>query len=216
MRNNHYLKTTLTVCGALCALTFLAGCQSTGSSSTSTAAKPAEPAGTPPATASTAKPATPATPATAAKVIRINAGAFEPFTDSSGNVWAAETGFDGGSTIDRDPSLAIQKTKDPTLFHSEHYSMDSFSVAVPNGKYLAKLYFAETFDGISGPGERVFSFSLHGHDFKDFDVWVKAGGANIAYVESVPVEVTDGKFMIKFTPNVENPEINAIELIPQP
>jgi hypothetical protein len=93
--------------------------------------------------------------------------------------------------------------------------MDSFSCEVPSGKYLAKLYFAETFDGITGPGQRVFSFNVHGREFKDFDVWVKAGGPNRAYVESVPVEVTDGKFKIVFTSNIENPEINAIELIPQ-
>jgi hypothetical protein len=94
--------------------------------------------------------------------------------------------------------------------------MSSFSVAVPNGKYVAKLHFAETFDGVSGPGGRVFSFNVHGREFKDFDVFVKAGGANRAYVETVPVEVTNGKFTITFTSNIENPEINAIELAPQP
>ena len=68
--------------------------------------------------------------------------------------------------------------------------MNSFSCAVPNGKYTAKLYFAETYEGITGPGQRVFSFNVQGHEFKDFDVFVKAGGANRAYVETVPVEVT--------------------------
>ncbi|HEX5398347.1 MAG TPA: malectin, partial [Verrucomicrobiae bacterium] len=148
-------------------------------------------------------------------IIRIDAGSSEPFTDSSGNVWQAEKGFDGGDVIDRDPSLAIANTKDPGLFHTEHYSMDSVTLDVPNGKYLAKLYFAETYEGISGPGDRVFSFNVQGHPFNNFDVWVKAGGADRAYVESVPVEVTDGKFKITFTPIQENPEINAIELIPQ-
>jgi hypothetical protein len=158
----------------------------------------------------------PATPANATKkVIRIRAGSTDALTDSSGNVWEGERGFEGGSTIDRDSSLAIANTKDPGLFRSEHYSMDSFSCAVPNGKYVAKLYFAETFDGISGPGERVFSFNVQGKPFKDFDVLVKAGGANKAYVETVPVEVTNGTFKITFTSQVENPEINGIELIPQ-
>ncbi len=40
-------------------------------------------------------------------------------------------------------------------------------------------------------------------------------GANCAYVETVPVEVTDGKFKITFTSNIENPQINAIEILPQ-
>jgi hypothetical protein len=155
-----------------------------------------------------------AAPGTPAAAIRIKAGSSAPFTDSSGNVWQADQGFDGGDIIER-PDLAIANTKDAGLFQSEHYSMDSFSTKVPNGKYVAKLYFAETYDGITGPGQRVFSFNVQGHEFKDFDVWVKAGGPNRAYIETVPVEVTDGTFKITFTSNVENPQINAIEIIPQ-
>jgi hypothetical protein len=93
--------------------------------------------------------------------------------------------------------------------------MESFSCKVPNGKYIAKLYFAETYEGIYGPGERVFSFKVQGHEFKDFDIWKKAGGPYRAYVQTVPVEVTNGEFRIDFTFQVENPMINAIELIPQ-
>jgi len=154
--------------------------------------------------------------APAVETIRINAGAFEPFTDSSGNVWLADQGFEGGATIDRDPSTSIAGTSDPALFLVEHYSMDSFTRKIPNGKYIVKLYFAETFDGIYGPGDRVFSFTVQGKEFKDFDIWVKAGGFNRAYIETVPVEVTNGEFRIDFTPQMENPMINAIEIIPQP
>ena len=93
--------------------------------------------------------------------------------------------------------------------------MTSFSCNAPNGKYLAKLHFAETYEGVKGDGWRVFSFNVQGHEFKDFDVYKKAGGPNRAYVETVPVEVTDGTFKITFTVKVENPQINAIELVPQ-
>jgi outer membrane protein assembly factor BamB len=109
----------------------------------------------------------------------------------------------------------VTGTKDPGLFTSEHFSMTAFSCKIPNGKYLAKLYFAETYQGITGPGQRVFSFNVQGQEFKDFDIWVKAGGPKRAYVETVPVEVTNGEFRIVFTPKVENPAINAIEIIPQ-
>ena len=61
----------------------------------------------------------------------------------------------------------------------------------------------------------MFSYSVQGHEFKDFDIWAKTGGPNRAYVESVPVEVTNGQFRITFTSQVQNPEINAIEIIPQ-
>lgn len=93
--------------------------------------------------------------------------------------------------------------------------MQSFSRDVPNGNYIVKLHFAETFEGIAGPGERVFSFNVQGHEFKDFDVWVKAGGPSRAYIETVPVEVTNGVFRIGFTSKIENPQINAIEIIPE-
>jgi enterochelin esterase-like enzyme len=149
-----------------------------------------------------------------ANIIRIKAGKSEPVKDAEGNVWLADQGFEGGQTIER-PDIQIANTKSPDLYRAEHYSMDSFSRPVPNGKYLVKLHFAETFDGITGPGQRVFSFNVQGHEFKDFDVWAKAGGPLKAYIEAVPIEVTDGKIKITFTPNVENPQICALEIIPQ-
>ena len=156
-----------------------------------------------------------AAPAIAAEVIRIKAGLFTQFTDSNGNKWSPDQGFKGGATIDRDPETRIEGTEDPGLYLSEHYAMDSFSYKLPNGKYVAKLHFAETFEGITGPGQRVFSYNVQGREFKDLDIWVKAGGANRAYIETVPVEVTDGEFRIDFISQIENPEINAIEIFPQ-
>jgi hypothetical protein len=40
------------------------------------------------------------------------------------------------------------------------------------------------------------------------------GKAQKAYVETVPVDVTDGKLKITFTPIIQNPQINGIEIIP--
>jgi hypothetical protein len=93
--------------------------------------------------------------------------------------------------------------------------MTAFSCKIPNGKYIANLYFAETYARITGPGQRVFSLNVEGHEIKDFDIWAKAGGPRRAYIESVKVEVTDEEFNIAFTRDVENPAINAIEIIPQ-
>jgi hypothetical protein len=155
-----------------------------------------------------------ATGAVGSQTVRIKAGKSEPVKDAEGNVWQADQGFEGGQTIER-PDIQIANTKSLDLYRAEHYSMDSFSWPVSNGKYLVKLHFAETFDGITGPGQRVFSFNVQGREFKDFDVWVKAGGPLKAYVETVPVEVIDGKIKVTFTPKVENPQICAIEIIPQ-
>jgi len=201
----------LRTAAVLCAVIPLVGCQS--QKSVSSAEAPSAPSAV--AVDSTI-PAPPAVPLPANAAFRVKAGLVAPFTDSEGKVWLPDQGFDGGDTIDRDASTAIAGTKDPALFLTEHYGMDSFSCKPANGKYTAKLYFAETFDGITGPGQRVFSFNVQGHEFKDFDVWVKAGGPNRADVETVPVEVTNGVFRIDFKSNIENPEINAIEIIPQP
>jgi len=186
----------------------LAGCETSSgpAASSPTAATP------PPAAPAPAAPA--AASAVARPTIRIKAGSTDPVKDSEGNVWLADTGFDGGDTASR-PDIKIEGTKDQALFQAEHYSMTGFTYAVPNGNYLVKLYFAETYEGISDVGQRVFSVNVQGHEIKDLDVFAKAHGAMKAYIESVPVKVTDGKVHITFTPNAENPEINAVEIIPQ-
>jgi hypothetical protein len=188
------------------------------------AAQPAAPApaATPAPTAAPAPAAAPtpaATPAPAAKPaaaapVRIKAGIFSPVTDSEGNTWLADQGFADGETIER-PDLPISNTKSPKIYQAERYSMTAFAWPLPNGKYVVKLHFCETFEGITGPGQRVFSYTVQGKEFKDFDPFAKTGGAARAYVETVPVEVTDGKLRITFTPQIENPEINGIEILPQ-
>ncbi len=147
--------------------------------------------------------------------IRINAGAYQSFTDSNGNVWAPDSGFRGGAVIERFLLPSISGTEDETLYHTERYSMDSFSVELPDGHYVVNLHFAETFEGIYGPGGRVFSFSVQGQEFEDFDIWEKTGGYERAHIETVAVEVTDGQLRIDFTHQIENPAINAIEILPQ-
>ncbi len=185
------------------------GCQSSANPTASAALPSASPSPSPSAVNPPA-----GSPAVAWTAVRIKAGAGAPFKDSSGNVWVADQGFSGGDTLER-PDLIIANTSDPALYQSEHYGMDSFSCPLVNGKYLVKLHFCETYDGITGPGQRVFSFNVQGRDFKDFDVWVKAGGPQKAYIETVPVEITNGNLLITFTSQVENPQINGIEVIPQ-
>jgi hypothetical protein len=213
---------------ALAGLTF-AGCESakekpaaatTGSAPTALGAPVVPAAPTPTAPSVPATPSVPAVPAASAKnsavqapPVRIKAGYFSSFKDSEGNTWLPDQAFAGGDTIER-PDLEIANTKDPMIYRAERYSMTGFSYPVPNGKYIVKLHFCETFEGIGGVGERVFSFNVQGHDFKDFDVWAKTGGHQRAYIETVPVAVTDGKLNVTFTPNVENPEINGIEILP--
>lgn len=198
----------------LCAALPLSGCQPTGSPPITPVTAPVNPVIAPPASTTESTPANVTVPPNT--IFRVKAGRDTPFTDSEGRVWQPDQGFDGGDVADRDPGTKIAGTQDPEMFLTEHYGMNSFSCNVPNGNYTANLYFAETFDGITGPGDRVFSFNVQGQEFKDFDIWVKAGGPDHAYVVTVPVTVTNGVFRIDFTSEEENPEINAIEIIPHP
>jgi hypothetical protein len=195
---------------AVLAAVWFVGCQSDQNVGDN---KPVAAANGPMTSVVAATPPAPA-PVTSRPTIRINAAATAPFTDSSGNVWLPDQGFTGGDIVDRGSEMAIANTPDPALYRTERYSMTAFSQPLPNGKYLVKLHFAETFEDISGAGERVFSFNVEGHVLKDFDVFAKAGGKKRAYIETVPVEVADGKLDIVFTSQVQNPEINGIEIIP--
>jgi len=161
-------------------------------------------------------PVQPVTATPAGSVIRIDAGSVSDFKDAAGNLWLSDRGFDGGENSVREDNMEIANTQDPGLYRTEHWGMSSFSQPLPNGKYVVKLHFAETYDGIEGPQGRVFSFNVEGQEFKDFDVWAKTGGPRRAYVETVNVNITDGKLDITFESGVDNPEINGIEIIPAP
>jgi hypothetical protein len=189
---------------------------------TAAAPTPAVTAPVAPSAPVVAAPAAPAVAAPAAPVaaglpiVRIKAGATAPYTDANGNVWLPDQGFVDGDTVERGNDVQIANTQDQAIYRTERYGMSSFSYKLPNGKYIVKLHFAETYDDISGAGQRVFSFNVAGHEFKDFDVWAKAGGAKRAYVETVNADITNGKLDITFTTNIQSPEINGIEIIPAP
>jgi endoglucanase len=148
-----------------------------------------------------------------AGIIRINAGAEKPVIDSQGRTWLADTGFADGEIVDRG-EIAIQKTKIPEIYRTERWGMTSFSHPIPNGKYLVRLHFAETYDGITAKGGRVFSVTVEGTPIQNLDVFAEAGGPNTALVREVPVTVTDEKLDITFTLDQQNPEINGIEIVP--
>lgn len=188
---------------------FLAGCQST---KTISDGQPQQTIAPPPTTTASV----PIVDAVTLPPVRINAGCATAWTDADGNAWLPDRGFEGGDTVDRGDDIVIENTKKPTIYRTEHWGMSAFSCKLPNGKYSVKLHFCETYEEITGPGQRVFSFNVEGHEFKNFDVWAKAGGSRKAYVETVNVDVASGKLDITFTSDIENPEINAIEILPAP
>jgi hypothetical protein len=166
---------------------------------------------------------TPAPAAGGKFVLRVNCGNYDSaYTDKAGNVWQADQDFsaekkwgaDGGSVISR-PGLNIPNTDCPTIYESERYSMDDYKFAVPAGKYTVKLHFAETYEGISGVGERVFSVSINGKEvLKNVDPYKDAGEFNKPSVKTLnAVEPKDGQIVIGFTYGVENPQICGLEVL---
>ena len=186
-----------------------AGCQSSSpSSSSSTAPAAAAPAMATPAASSSAMLPVP---------VRIAAGTTNTIKDDAGNTWIGYGNFFAdGETIDR-PGIPIANAgaKEADLYRSERYSMTKFSYGpIANGDYTVKLHFCETYDGITGAGQRVFNFNVNGTAFNNFDIWVKAPGFEHAYIETVPVTVKDQHVTVTFSANVENPQINGIEILP--
>ena len=122
-------------------------------------------------------------------------------------------GFVGGLTAKR-PDTEVEKTNDKEIYLNERYSLTDYRITLPNGGYVVKLHFAETYPGIKAAGERVFSVAIEGKAvLTDFDVYQEAGGQRFCVVvKEFPVEVADGELTIRFQAKAQNPMINGIEL----
>jgi enterochelin esterase-like enzyme len=156
-------------------------------------------------------------------VIRVACGAYQPYTDKNGDLWLPDEVKAAGASLTPPDGLTVERTETfevpdvafPQIFRTERYSMSAYEFNLPNGKYTVRLHFAETYTGITGPGDRVYSFAVQGQKpEKDFDIFKEAGGPYKAIQrEYKGVEVTDGKLRITFTPDVQNPAINGIEIL---
>jgi hypothetical protein len=150
-------------------------------------------------------------PSPAFSPIRVNAGGGA-YTDPGGNLWAADTGYNGGLTYAT--SAGIANTTTPVLYQSERYSTSPLQYqfsGIPAGVYTVKLKFAEIYFG--SPGQRVFNIALNSQTVQTgFDIVAAAGGAYKAVDLSYPVTVSAGQIVIQLTPVVENPKISAIEI----
>ena len=163
-----------------------------------------------------------AAPAESKLVIRVACGAYQSYTDRNGNLWlpdkveapGASLSPPDGMTIERAEEFEVPNVAFPQIFRTERYSMSAYEFNLPNGTYTVRLHFAECFTGITGIGQRVYSFAVQGQKPEnDFDIYEEAGGPYKAIQrEYKGVAVTDGKLRITFTPNIENPAINGIEI----
>ena len=136
------------------------------------------------------------------------------YTDGKGNLWKADYGYNDGTTSANANTIA--GTTDPTLFHYGRWNGVVatplvYSFAVQNGTYHVNLYFAET-SGMT-TGVRVFNVRMQGQlIFQNLDIYATAG-ANTALVKGADIAVSNGQLQVEFDNLVQNPKINAIEIV---
>ncbi|MEM7800004.1 MAG: malectin domain-containing carbohydrate-binding protein [Chloroflexota bacterium] len=145
--------------------------------------------------------------------IRINAGRDSDYTDGNGTKWYSDRHFIDGNTANRPNDLQINGG-DGNIYRDERWGLSGYSIPVNNGAYVVRLHFAENYSGISGPGQRVFNVDVEGNPIQNLDVFAETGGRHIALVKQMNVNVADGALDIRFQAIAQNPEINAIEIIP--
>ncbi len=143
----------------------------------------------------------------------INAGGSS-FVGSDGTNWVADEYFDGGNTADRG-NIAVQGDAAGKSDWTERYGMNGYHIPLANGTYKVTLDFAETYNGITAPGQRVFDADVEGTTIAKIDPFGDTGRLNTEDRKQVTVTVTNGTLDITFTPLAQNAEINGIEILPQ-
>ena len=146
---------------------------------------------------------------------RVNSGGPQ-LTDPNGKVWAADSGFTGGTTYE-DFNATITGTI-PALHNDERYgdAVDfGYNFNLNPGTYTVNLYNATLWDGACGVGTRVFDVTINGTKVvTDYDMSAEVPCLT-EHIKSIPgIQTADGKINITFNVGaVQNPKINAIEIV---
>lgn len=158
-------------------------------------------------------------PSEALLPIRIVAGP-NPYKDPEGNVWLPDRYVIGGRP---GQSAKVVKNELTGLYASHRVGNFRYIFPViPLEKYRVRLYFQEPWfgkenNGIGGPGSRVFDVWCNGITvLKNFDI-LGEGGTNPVVKTFDNVQATaQGKLELVFSPVINYPLIDAIEVLPEP
>ena len=124
----------------------------------------------------------------------------------------------GGDIVMTDPT--VPASAPASVFNTERYDATSdpemkweFPVA-PGTEVQVTLLFAELFNGITGPNQRVFDVAIEGvvfPDFDDIDPYAIAGPKG-AFTRSATLTVTDDILDIELLHGEENPALKGIQI----
>ena len=164
-------------------------------------------------------------------LFRVNAGGPEIAAADGGPAWAADTAaannpnlVSAGSNDTNGfavvPGAGVPATVPAALFLTERWDQPTdpsmqWAFAVADGSYIVNLFMGNGFAGTSASGQRVFDVAIEGvvpANLDDVDLSGQLGHLS-GGVFTTTVEVTDGQLNIEFIHGVENPLINAIEII---
>lgn len=156
---------------------------------------------------------------------RINAGG--PQLNST-PAWTVDAGFlvQGGDAPGISAPVDISgltlpegtNTQDfASLFQTERFDFATnvgYEFPVTPGEYEVRLYFAETFNGASVVGGRVFDISIEDQVVAPgFDIYVAAGNQGDRGVVRIFTVTSDSMLDIDFTRITENPSVSGIEIV---
>ena len=156
---------------------------------------------------------------------RVNCGAMLPagyrYRTADG-VWSPDREFKdgddwgavGGGGVQRVAPIRFAGSPTPGVYRYEHFGPQEYRFRVAEGACTLRLHFAETFESIFRPGQRVFDVTVGGKPvLSDFDPFAEGGN----FAVPVVMEVTDqhsagGWLTIGFVPKVQSTAICGIEV----
>ena len=159
---------------------------------------------------------------------RVNAGGPAIAPNDCGPAWTADADADnplrtsGSNAADWGASVptnaSVPATTPAGVFATERWSPSdsptmlwSFPVAAGTAVQV-RLYFTNQYDGTASPGTRVFNVTIDGAPaLTNYDI-VADVGHRVGVMKSFNV-TSDGTVDIDFTHVIENPLINAIEIV---
>ncbi|MEE8599585.1 putative Ig domain-containing protein [Euzebya tangerina] len=158
---------------------------------------------------------------------RINAGGPETANPGGGPAWEADVNpdghpflTDGGSNGNNgfaavEPGPTVPAGVPGVVFDTERWSNSGFSYGIPvpaGTQVFVRLFLGNGFPGTSAVGDRVYDVSIDGAVVEDDLDLVATFGNEVGGMLEYLV-TSDGSIDIAFSNEVENPLVNAIEVV---
>jgi PKD repeat protein len=152
---------------------------------------------------------------------RVNAGGSAVLATDSGPDWTDGSGLvAGGNNAGWSPVPTVRPevpaSTPASIFASERWAEQHWSFPLPAGAQVqVRLYFANRCSCTSGVGQRVFNVGINGTGvLSNYDI-VGDVGNDTATMKAYSglTASADGNLHVDFTPVVENPLVNGIEIV---